>query len=1529
MQIKKILAKFLAATTFISSMNIGNVQMVQAASTSSSSQKMEVSKTKADKLVIPDKCNTGITIPESKLTKVSLGGSASCKIDGVESQVQFKVSGNKNAFNWGTSNFKKGTYIFENLNFEDSITNLTSSTIEGNVEVIFNNCKFKGFTTNSFHDSDNMSFTFNNCTFESAGGSDVTFNSCYFGGGIKDRLNLYSDADVNNCYIANPTSNYSNDGEIHVDGVQIFGDTRENLPIGDIHFKNVRFEMPSCKYPNASKTYVNACIMLQMEYSSIDNVAFEDCYVDGGGYSIFCRTTEPQYSIQNTYFKDITFGGAEKYGHIMSDKSADVNYNTDTWKDADTAYVGTVNKGDDKITFYASNDTNEKRYLKAVTSTGNEYKFVMDAMPTGNKISNYEFEDLPIDVEYSIPESCDWVVIYDVTESDNNPGTKKYTQIRYMNWSDSNAESKTVEISNDDMQWSIEDGTLTIDSWGKMGDYSLVGNVPNTPWYDRKDEIKKIVIKKETENIGAYAFYGLDKLTDITIEGTLSNIGTYAFANCSALTSTEFLKEQSEINTLNQNVFKNCTSLENVYIPKNINRIGINAFAVDSSLSKTIKSRNLYYEGTRYEWNEYVVCERAQPNDIYSNPLGAAPGCMYENYTDLVTSYDLDEALSTKINTNAFTGCKSLIGIKNFDKCTLVNNNALRNSGISGNIVIEKDTEIQRSAFQNSDIESVTWKSSKTTTLPQSIFADCKKLTTFDATNSSLVETGIRCFENADALTTVKFPKNMKNYGSYLFNGCTSLISINIEDYAGTKINSSCFTNTNLATITIPNTVTAIDASAFSGCKMSKVKIPDSVVTIGNGAFSWCPNLESISFPDSVTSIGQGAISECAKLKSVRLSNNIETIPGKPGYGFFKNCSSLKTIIIPKAVKTIYTGAFVGCTSLEKVYIPKEVENINTLFYDTSNKNANQNLVVYTDASKDSIPTGWAANWNQINYNSKLKDQAISGDVATTVYLSEIPENTIDEDTEHVHNYNKQVINPTCTEDGYTIYTCSCGDTYKDNFITATGHRNTVIKNAVAPTCTKEGFSGDIFCNDCNTIITTGKILSKLPHTYIYGICNVCDAVKDASIDGLHYTVIKTDDGTHKASVRADDISGNVVIPSEIIIDGEKYTVTEIEDNGFANSKIDSIILPDTIEKIGKGAFDGSTVGRIEFTGKNAPHMEDNSLSGIKENITIVVPKDSTGYEISAITSVTQHIYSCTVHDADCEHRGYTVYTCILCSDEQIKDYVDAKGHIYSNGIVTKAANCKNTGIKEYECIVCHEKYAESIPKDASNHIGDIEIRNKKAATCSVEGYTGDTYCKSCNSPISKGTIISKENHNYNKAVTNPSCTAAGYTTYTCKNCGYSYVGDETPATPHTFTTIVKDATCIENGYTTHTCNDCGYTYTDNEIAAKGHIPGSPIQENISGPATFSSDKTCDNVKYCTICGVELSRDTQIIAARIGEITIPKLIYTYTKKPITPAVTVKDVNGNIIDKSNYTVSYKNNKNIGKATINITFTNNYV
>ena len=71
--------------------------------------------------------------------------------------------------------------------------------------------------------------------------------------------------------------------------------------------------------------------------------------------------------------------------------------------------------------------------------------------------------------------------------------------------------------------------------------------------------------------------------------------------------------------------------------------------------------------------------------------------------------------------------------------------------------------------------------------------------------------------------------------------------------------------------------------------------------------------------------------------------------------------------------------------------------------------------------------------------------------------------------------------------------------------------------------------------------------------------------------------------------------------------------------------------------------------------------------------------------------------------------------------------------------------------------------------------------------------------------------------------VTDPTCTTAGYTTYTCTKCGYFYTDNEVPALGHTYDSVViTTPSCTEEGKTSHTCSVCLDSYEET-VAANGH----------------------------------------------------------------------------------------------------------
>lgn len=153
---------------------------------------------------------------------------------------------------------------------------------------------------------------------------------------------------------------------------------------------------------------------------------------------------------------------------------------------------------------------------------------------------------------------------------------------------------------------------------------------------------------------------------------------------------------------------------------------------------------------------------------------------------------------------------------------------------------------------------------------------------------------------------------------------------------------------------------------------------------------------------------------------------------------------------------------------------------------------------------------------------------------------------------------------------------------------------------------------------------------------------------------------------------------------------------------------------------------------------------------------------------------------------------------------------------------------------------------------DGTNHIY-VAVVTKP--TCTAGGYT--TYTCACGeSYVSDYT--DPADHFYGEGVIYaPTCTTDGYTGYTCVHCGAVYATDIVPATGHHHDAVVTEPTCTEDGYTTHTCA-CGDSYVDSIVPATGH------QDKLID----SKDPTCEENGYelweCEHCH---KRHTETVAA--------------------------------------------------------------
>lgn len=370
--------------------------------------------------------------------------------------------------------------------------------------------------------------------------------------------------------------------------------------------------------------------------------------------------------------------------------------------------------------------------------------------------------------------------------------------------------------------------------------------------------------------------------------------------------------------------------------------------------------------------------------------------------------------------------------------------------------------------------------------------------------------------------------------------------------------------------------------------------------------------------------------------------------------------------------------------------------------------------------------------------------------------------------------------------------------------------------------------------------------------------------------------------------IYADDISGNSGgYPTSVYVDATGPVISDVEITDITEK---GYTVKCSVED------DHSGINRVQFPTwfeDQNPYVSDGSWK--------------TDPAVGGTLEDGKYIYRVNTSDFDDQIGLYNthIYAWDNCGNQSENHPVqvtikEAHNHEYVSSI-KKEPTCTETGIKLYICKDGDDSYEEEIP--ATGH-RNTELREKKEASCTEEGYTGDTYCKDCGTKLESGSVIAKTEHKWDegKITQNPTCVENGEKTYTCTSCqktkkesiaktGHIEVKDAAiaatcesegktegshcsvcgtvireqesiAATGHTWDNgkVTKEATCTEEGEKTYACTSCQKVRTES-IAQTGHTE----VKDVAVAATCESEGKTEG-SHCSVCGTVITEQESIAA---------------------------------------------------------------
>lgn len=286
-------------------------------------------------------------------------------------------------------------------------------------------------------------------------------------------------------------------------------------------------------------------------------------------------------------------------------------------------------------------------------------------------------------------------------------------------------------------------------------------------------EITSFTLPSTLVEIGSSAF-AYSKLQSIKIPDSVESIGANAFAYCDKLSSINYPRNWK---SADNNIFQGCSKLTTMVVPEGVTAIPELAFCRSEIASFTLPS-TLMEIGRMAFYDCDNLCSIQLPDSVETIGGGAFSDCTNLSSVNYPRNWET-------ANGNIFHECPKLTTMVVPEGITMIPEYAFYGASFTSVSLPSTLIEIGSYAFNQSKLQSIV--------LPDSV-----------------VWIGYDAFAGSENLSSINYPRNWGDAGTYIFQGCPKL-----------------------TTMVVPEGITRIPYSAFSYSEITTITLPSTLVTVG------------------------------------------------------------------------------------------------------------------------------------------------------------------------------------------------------------------------------------------------------------------------------------------------------------------------------------------------------------------------------------------------------------------------------------------------------------------------------------------------------------------------------------------------------------------------------------------------------------------------------------------------------------------------------------------------------------------------